>query len=399
MFTNFYEPSIGGIETSVKSLSRGLCQAGYRTIIFAPEYPESNGIEKEDIFRSKAIRLNWNNILYIMPLPFISNIERAMESLKPDIIHSHQSYPLYFGYEALKFGHKLDIPVVFTYHTRFEDYCRFAPFLPKKISCEIFKWIVVKYCNGCDAIIAPSIAARNLLLFKLKIKKPIYIIPSGVDTNRFNLDSARKVEIRKIYDVDDKELLLITASRLVFEKNIEFLIRAFAIIRNTKENVKLMIIGKGNHYKKLKNLVDTLELGDKVIFTGFVEDEDMAAYYHAGDIFVFASLTETQGLVVLEAMASGLPVVAVKANGIEDTVINGKNGILTENREEDFAKNVIRIIENQNLRNQMAETARIDSQKFSIELWVEKITAIYQAIIEKKDSANKYRQRGTDPSL
>lgn len=319
-----------------------------------------------------------------MPLPFISNIKRVIESSKPDIIHSHQSYPLYFGYEALKFGRKLDIPVVFTYHTRFEDYCRFVPFLPKKISCEIFKWMVIKYCKRCDAVIVPSIAVRNLLLFKLKIKKPIYIIPSGIDTDRFNQDSAKKVEVRKKHNIKDNEILLVTVSRLAIEKNIDFLIRAFAIIRKTKENVKFMIIGEGNHYEKLKTLVNNLELGDKVFFTGFVEDRDMAAYYHAGDIFVFASLTETQGLVILEAMASGLPVVAIKANGVEDTVINGTDGILTENKEEDFAKNVTRLIENQYLRNQLAETARMNSQKFSIELWVKKMTEIYQAIIEKR---------------
>lgn len=381
MFTNFYAPSTGGTETSIKSLSEGLRKIENETYILAPIYPKWKDDDK-NVIRYKASYVNWKKRQCLIPFPFASKARRIGECLKLDIVHSH--YSTYLGHEALKVGYKLDIPVVFTYHTKYENDCNYVPFIPKKISCEILKWLIKKHCRKCDAIIAPSSAAKFSLLSQLNIEKPIYIIPSGIDINRFSKDADRKKEVRNKHFVEDNQVLLVTASRLVPEKNIEFLIRAFAIIRKAKNNVKFMIIGEGNHRSKLEHLVRDLELKNSVIFTGFVNDEDMAAYYHAGDIFVFASLTETQGLVVLEAMASGLPVVAIKADGIEDTIEDGKDGFLTDNKKGEFAQNIIKLVENDNLRKKMSETAKKNSQRFSIEVWVKKITELYQMLIEDK---------------
>jgi len=381
MFINYYTPSKGGMETSVINLSNGLRDAGHEVFIFAPEYPDWEEKEK-NVFRYKSFSFNHGGYQYIIPIPFISNMEEIARSLNLDIVHSHQPYSL--GWEAAKFAKKLNIPIVLTYHIDYENYYHYIFFVPKIISQKIINWVVNGYCKKCDATIAPSSAIKNLL-FNAGIKQSVYIIPSGIETEQFAKNVGKRTEIRDKYGVKENEILLITASRIVPEKNIEFLIRAFVIINKSKKNAKMMIVGDGNTKAKLEKMVKELGLQENVIFTGLLVKEGMIAHYQASDIFVFSSLTETQGLVAVEAMATGLPVVAIKASGIEDTVKNGKDGFLTDNVEENFAKNVIRLIEDGNLRKKMSEDAKINAQEFRIEPWVDKIVKLYEEIIEGKE--------------
>jgi len=380
MFINYYTPTKGGMETSVINLSKGLWGAGHEVFIFAPDYP---GWEKKEknIFRCKSFSFKHGGYQYVIPIPFGSNIEEVVRSLNLDIIHSHQPYSL--GWEAAKFAKKLNIPMVLTYHIDYESYYRYIFFVPKTISQKIINWVVNRYCRKCDAVIAPSSAINNLL-FNDGIKKSVYIIPSGIDIDQFAKNFGKRTKIRNKYGVKENEILLITASRTIPEKNIEFLIRAFAIINQSKKNAKLMIVGDGSMKAELENSVKELGLQESVIFAGLLDKEGMIAHYQASDIFVFASLTETQGLVVVEAMAAGLPVVAIKANGIEDMVKNGDDGILTDNVEENFAENVIKLMENENLRKKMSENAKINAQEFRIEPWVDKIVKLYKELIERK---------------
>jgi glycosyltransferase involved in cell wall biosynthesis len=311
-------------------------------------------------------------------------MEETVRSLNLDIIHSHGPYSL--GEEALKFGKMLDIPVVVTYHIKYEDYYHYIPLLPKKISQMLINSVVNKHCLKCDAVIAPSSAIKNLL-FDAGIKKSVVVIPSGIDIDHFAKDTGRREEVRNKYGIKEGEVVLITASRIAPEKNIEFLIRAFDIIRKTKDNAKLMIVGEGSIKEDLENLVKELGLTEKVIFTGLLDKEGMIAHYQSGDIFVFASLTETQGLVAVEAMAAGLPVVAIKACGIEDMVKSGNDGILTDNVESNFAENAIKLIENNDLRSKMSENARVNAQEFCIAPWIDRVVSLYKELIEKKKNS------------
>jgi 1,2-diacylglycerol 3-alpha-glucosyltransferase len=383
MFVNYYTPSKGGIETSVINLKNGLEAAGHEVFIFAPNYP--NWQEKEkNVFRYKSIVFKYGGYQYVIPIPFMSKMEETVRAQRLDIIHSHQPYSL--GEEALKYGKKLEIPVVVTYHIKYEDYYHYIPLLPKKLSQRIINSIVNKHCLKCDAIIAPSSAIKNLL-FTEGIKKSVSVIPSGIDIEHFSKDTGKREEIRNKYGVKENEVLLITASRVVPEKNIEFLIRSFAVIRKTKSEVKLMIVGEGGIKAELEELVREMKMEDSVIFTGLLEKEGMIAHYQASDIFVFASLTETQGLVAVEAMAAGLPVVAIKASGIEDMVKSGSDGILTDNVEENFADNAIKLIENGELRKKMSENAKLNAQEFCISLWIGRVVNLYKELIEKKKNS------------
>jgi len=375
MFINYYTPSKGGMETSVINLCKGLNAIGHETFIFAPEYP--NFIDKEkNIFRYKSVRFNYGGYFYVIPVPFLSpSIEQIVASLNLNIIHSHQPYSL--GKEALKFSRKFNIPLVFTYHIKYEDYFHYVPIIPKNISQNYIKNITTNYSNQCDAIIAPSTAIKKLLV-NHKVKSSISVIPSGIDIDNFSKDTGQREKIREKYQIKNDDVVLITACRLTEEKNVGFLVKSFGRIKKHCKNTKFLIVGDGAIREGLERTAEEFRIKDSVIFTGLVNKEEIISLYQASDIFVFASLTETQGLVAVEAMAAGNPVVAIKASGIEDMVKNGEDGFLTSESEEEFSKNVIRIINNKNLREKMSVQAKINSKRFSIEPWVEKVVGLYK---------------------
>ena len=377
MFINYYTPSKGGMETSVINLSKGLEKKRHEVFIFAPEYPNHRD-EKKNIFRYKSFRFNYGGYFYVIPIPVLSKMEDVIKKLNLDIIHSHQPYSL--GSEALKFSKKLNIPLVFTYHIRYEDYSHYVPLVPESISKKYIRKITTKYSNQCDNIIAPSTAIKKMLIDR-GIKSSVSIIPSGINIDNFKKDTGQKDEIRKKYNIKSDEILLITACRLTEEKNLKFLVRSFAKIKQRHNNIKFMIVGDGAVKKDLEKMAEDFGIKNDVVFTGLVDRTEIVGLYQASDIFIFASKTETQGLVAVEAMAAGNPVVAIKASGIEDMVKNGEDGFLTSESEEEFSESVLRIVNDKNLREKMSAQAKINSTRFSIEPWVEKVVELYRRLI------------------
>ena len=376
MFINYYTPSKGGMETSVINLSKGLEKAGHEVFIFAPEYPNYKDEEK-NIFRYKSVRFNYGGYFYVIPIPIFSKMEEIVKNLDLDIIHSHQPYSL--GNEALKFSKKFNIPLVFTYHIKYEEYSHYVPLVPESISRKYIRKITTKYSNQCDNIIVPSTAIKKLLIDH-EIKAPISIIPSGINIGSFEKDIGQRDGIRKKYQVKPDDIMLITACRLTEEKNLKFLVRSFAKIRQKRDNVKFLIVGDGAVRKDLGKIAEELGIKDSIIFAGLVNRSEIVGLYQASDIFVFASLTETQGLVAVEAMAAGNPVIAIKASGIEDIVRSGEDGFLTSESEDEFSKNVLKIVDDKNLREKMSARAKINSKRFSIEPWVEKVVRLYESL-------------------
>ena len=377
LFTNYFTPSIGGIETSVANLCKGLKRAGHETFVFSPQYPNWTD-ENENNFRYKSVHFNYGGYFYVIPIPFFSKMNFVIKRLNLDIIHSHQPYSL--GNEALKFSKKLNIPLVFTYHINYREYYHYIPFIPKSISQKYITKTTSTYSNKCDVVIAPSISIKKLLLDH-EVKAPIEIIPSGININEFIKSKGKKNEIRERYGINPEDIVLITASRITDEKNIPFLIKSFSSIKKSCENSKFIIIGDGAAKKNLKKLTLKLDVYKDVFFTGLIKKEDVISLFQASDIFIFSSLTETQCIVIIEAMISGLPVVAIKSNGIEDIIQNGKNGILTENSVDEFSRSVLTIINDKELKDKLSNKANVYSKNYSIELWVEKTIKLYNNLI------------------
>ena len=378
MFINYYTPSKGGMETSVINLCKGLKSIGHEPFVFAPEYPNYEDKEK-NIFRYRSIRFNYGGYFYVIPIPFGTRINAIVKKLDLDIIHSHQPYSL--GTEALRLSGKFKIPLVFTYHIRYEDYSHYVPLVPKNISKKYIKRMAVNYSNKCDTVIAPSTAIKKLLR-KREIKVPIKVIPSGINIKNFKKDTGERDKIRNKYRIKNDDILLITASRIVEEKNIKFLFKAFSEIKKKADNVKFLVVGDGAIKKELEEMAKNINLEKDIIFTGLVSRDEIVGLYQASDLFVFASLTETQGLVAVEAMAAGLAVVAIKASGIEDMVDDGKDGILTGNSIDEFSSNVLKIVNDENLRKRLSVQAKINSEKFSVELWIEKMVELYKNLLK-----------------
>jgi glycosyltransferase involved in cell wall biosynthesis len=290
MFVKLLHPVQGGIETSVINLKNGLEAAGHQVFIFCPNYP---GWEEKDpkVYRYKSFAFTYEGYQYVIPLPRLSKMDEVVAGLNLDVIHSHGPYSL--GWEATKLGAVCtsggghlphQIRRLFPLRVR----------IPKQLSKKIIRWFVNRNCLKCDAIIAPSSAIKKLL-FDQGIKKSVFVVPSGINIDQFAADQGKREELRRKYGVKNNEVLLITASRVVPEKNIDFLVRAFALIHERKKSAKLMIVGDGSYRDELEALVKELSLGESVVFTGLLDKEGMIAHYQASDIFTFASLTETQG--------------------------------------------------------------------------------------------------------
>ncbi len=378
MFINYYTPSKGGMETSVINLSKGLEEKGHEVFIFAPKYPNYKDKEK-NIFRYKSIRFNYGGYFYVIPVPFGSEMKETVKELKLDVLHSHQPYSL--GSEAMKFSKELDIPLVFTYHIKYEDYSHYIPLIPDSISKKYIRKVTVGYSNKCDVVISPSTAIKKLLEDH-GIKTLIKIIPSGINIDNFANDTGKREEIREKYQIKQDEIVLITACRLTKEKNLKFLVNSFARIAQKENNVKFMIVGDGAVKKGLEKMAEEFGIKDRVIFTGLVDRTSIVDLYQASDIFIFASKTETQGLVAVEAMAAGNPVVAVRASGIEDIVKDKEDGFLTSESGKEFARNVLKIVRDDDLRSKMSANAKANSRKFEISPWTKRVVELYGNLLK-----------------
>jgi 1,2-diacylglycerol 3-alpha-glucosyltransferase len=199
-------------------------------------------------------------------------------------------------------------------------------------------------------------------------------------------------KIREQYGIKENEILLLLVSRLTAEKNIQFLFEAVLEILKENAGAKFILVGDGYLVPELKAKAKAEKLEDRIIFTGIMEREDIKNCYAAGDVFVYASKSETQGMIITEAMYMGLPIVAVKAPGIESLVENNVNGILTPENKSEFIKAVERIIADENLRKKMAaESARITKEKYTSKISAEKLLQVYAEAIgkKKKDRNNK----------
>lgn len=336
MLTNNYLPFVGGVPVSIERLSESLREMGHEVEVFAPSY---SGAKKEPgVFRYRAFRPGlWGGIA--VPDALDPGIEREFVRGRFDVIHVH--HPLLMGQAALRLSRKYRTPLVFTYHTRYEQYLHYVG-----LSClkDVIPAYIRYFCDKCDGVFAPTEGMRRYLE-ETGVKKPVAVLPTGIPGKTFRAAGQRGAMLREKLLRNASHLFLCVA-RLAKEKNLDFLLRSLAVYREqTSDSFRLALVGEGPQQGELFALAQKLGLEENVLFLGRVENERIAAYYAAADVFCFPSTTETQGIVSLEAMAAGTPVLAVSATGTEDIVKNGVNGFMTAEREEDFAAQLARMVE------------------------------------------------------
>ncbi|HER34090.1 MAG TPA: glycosyltransferase, partial [Halothiobacillaceae bacterium] len=365
MVTNNFLPFIGGVPISIDRLRRGLEQLSHRVRIIAPSYAGQDDRDT-DVVRIPSLFSMGRHDEFRLANPLSPRIRRGLKDFAPDLVHIH--HPFWLGWTALWRARRLRVPTVFTYHTRLEHYSHFVP-LPGPLFRNLIAHTAIRrFANRCTGVIVPTESAEEYLRV-IGVTSPIYVHPTGIDFDRFQaVDPASVEALRRAQGIGEDERVLVSVSRLSQEKNIDFLIAAVAELhRRTDRGFRCLIIGEGEERDRLQADIEQLGLGDTVTLVGGVPPDEMPRYYHLGDAFVFASKSETQGMVILEAMAAGLPVIAVRSSGIDDVVKNETNGFKTAEDIDRWSSAARRLIEDDTLRAAMAEQAVTTARRHAID--------------------------------
>ncbi len=305
-FTEVYHPVINGIVASIDGLAAGLRRLGHEVYVFTPHMPGSED-EEEDVYRIPSLPLP-TATEYRLTLPLVSRARRKAVLSRVDVLHAHS--PFVTGWMSVRYARRLGIPLVYTYHTQLEEYAHYVPFEPAATRLAA-STLTRGFANMADAVIVPSGAMRERLL-ELGVYRRVEVVPSGIDLHRFGA-GRRREDLRRRLGVRAGERLLLCVSRLGREKNIELLLDAIA---HVKAPVRLVIAGEGPDRQVLQSRARELGVVRRTHFLGAVPRKELPDLYASADAFVFASLTETQGLVIVEALAAGAFVIAAEAAAI-----------------------------------------------------------------------------------
>lgn len=385
IFTETYKPYVSGVVTSIIMLKKSLEQLGNEVYIVTIN---QNGIkyeydEKEKILRVPGIDSKIYDDLKISSIYPIKSLLK-IKKWNLDIIHTHTEGTM--GTYGRLLAKQFNIPVVHTYHTMYEDYIYL---ITKghfdKPAKKILQYFTVFYCDKIvSELIVPTKKTYDLFKKKYQIERQINIIPTGIDIERFKKDNYDKKDLlllRKKYNISKNDFVLLLVSRISEEqKNINFLLKQQEKINKHHKDIKLLVVGDGPDLNKFKQ---EYKNNKNIIFTGMIPWDEVSKYYQIGNIFVTASKTETQGLTVIEAISSGLPVVCMEDDSFKLAIINEYNGLFF-NDEEEYLKNILYLYENRKKYTNMSKQAINSSEQFSSEMYGKKILEVYNRAIENR---------------
>ncbi|WP_233081892.1 glycosyltransferase [Rheinheimera soli] len=377
-FTNNYLPFIGGVPLSVDRLRNGLLTLGHNILVVAPNYPGAIESDENGIFRVNSLLPFGRNSEFRVANIFSLKLYREVIRFKPDIIHVH--HPFWLGRAGLYLAKWLKIPVVYTYHTRLEHYAHYVP-LPSSVFRNLIAHSLIRrFANQCDGVIVPTECAEEYLR-NIGVKRRILVQPTGIDIERSSNLSVNKLEELKRKYAQPNERILISISRLSQEKNIDFLLAGVELLKSKyKQPFRLLIIGDGPDRQRIQNEISRRKLQQNISLTGSINPEEIPLFCQLGEVFLFASMSETQGMVILEAMAGGMPVVAVRSSGIDDIVDNGKNGFKTSCDVAVWSDRVCQLLTNQALFDITSSGAGMTAKKYSIECFSRNVSRFYALI-------------------
>lgn len=381
MFTNNYLPFVGGVPISIDRLRRGLCKLGHGVRIVAPQYEEHTDHESE-VIRVPSILAFGPRREFRLANLLTTRIPRAMRAFQPQVIHVH--HPFWMGSLGLLVARRWRIPVVYTYHTRLEHYAHYVP-LPGPLFRNLISHALVRrFANRCDAVIVPTQSAEEYLRI-IGVTAPIFVQPTGIDYERFHdVDDKAVARLRQELGIGS-ERVLISVSRLTQEKNLDFLIDAVYLLAQRCHNpFRLLIVGDGPERERLQNKIDALGLSSQINLIGTVAPKAVPLYYALSDAFVFASKSETQGMVILEAMAANLPVVAVRSSGIDDVVRNEVDGFKTPENPGNWAQRAAQLIDDHDCRADMARAAQSRAKGFDLAPVAQEVAEVYAFVLASR---------------
>jgi len=320
MLTNTFTPHVGGVARSVEAFTAEYRRRGHRTLVVAPEFP---GMPQDeiDVVRIPAIQ-NFNGSDFSVVLPVSGLLTGVLDEFAPDIIHAHHPYLL--GVTALRIARFRDLPLVFTHHTLHEEYTHYVPGDALKLRRFIIE-AAVRYANLSDQVFAPSESIMTLLRDR-GVETPVAVVPTGVQAEDFAQGNGGR--FRGAMGIPVDAFVVGHLGRLAPEKNLEFLAKTAAAFLETTSRAHFLVIGTGPSEMTIREIFTRVGLDVRLHIAGVLEHEQLADALHAMNLFAFASKSETQGMVLTEAMAAGLPVVALDAPGVREVVRDYKNGRL-----------------------------------------------------------------------
>jgi len=303
------------------------------------------------------------------------------------VIHLH--HPFWLGSLGLHMARSLKVPAVFTYHTRLEQFAHMVPLPGAVFRNVVAHWLISRFANRCDRVIVPTPVTRDYVRL-IGIDVPVDVQPTGVEMALYrDIDPARLDALRRAHNPDGR-LLLVTVARLSPEKNVAFIIRAMAELKaRGAPPFRLMVLGDGEERAALEALTRDLGLDDEVTMLGDVPATQVPAHLCISDVFVFASAAETQGMVVLEAMAAGLPVVAVNSSGIDAFVEHRRTGYVAPETLATWTDALHALLVDGTERRAMGAAARDVAGRYSLEAFSANVAGIYETAI----AANAARRR------
>lgn len=374
IFTNTFTPHVGGVARSVEAFTEEYRKRGHRVLVVAPEFPDMPQ-DEVDVVRISAIQ-NFNASDFSVVLPIHPALSETIDAFRPDIVHSQ--HPFLLGMTAVRIARHRGLPLVFTHHTLYEQYTHYVPGdspALKRFAIEL----ATRYANLTDQVFAPSESIRDLLQQR-GVTTPIAVVPTGVRLENFAHGDGPA--FRRQMGIPEDAFVVGHLGRLAPEKNLEFLAQAVADFVGSHPHAHFLVIGSGPSETAMREVFARAGLEARLHVAGILQQQELADALHAMNVFAFASTSETQGMVLSEAMAAALPVVALDAPGAREVVRDRHNGRLLQDATPAAFSTALQWVAGlpaESLRD-LKQAARDTAEAFSMARSADKALACYEAL-------------------
>jgi glycosyltransferase involved in cell wall biosynthesis len=377
MMVDAYKPYISGVTNYIAINKQALEKLGHEVYVFTFGFEDYQD-DEPNVIRSTGLPV-FDTGFYIS-LRYNSHAVRLVRTM--DVVHVH--HPFISGQLALRYCRSRGIPIIFTNHTRYDLYAQvYAPMVPDAISETAIQAYLPAFCRSVDLVVSPSPGMKEVLQ-RFGVDAPIDVVPNGVDIRPFQHPTNPLTRAELGYDPGD--IILVFVGRLGLEKNVQFLLRAFAATLQACSAARLMLIGDGPERENLKSLARQMGVEDQVQFVGKLPYEEIPRYLACANAFVTASTTEVHPLTVIEGMASGLPVLGIQSPGIGDTVEDGVTGMLVNSEDlPGFTAKMVRLVVDREERQKLGGMAGREAEKYAIELTCRMMLERYERVVQQAE--------------
>jgi len=380
-FTECYQPTINGVVTSMETFKKELTKKGHQVFIFAPQHPKA--LKQPDVFRLPATYLP-SYPDYPLTWPRLDHLIPLAQKLKLEIIHTQHIFLM--GGLGQQLARQLHLPTLHTYHTMMTEYTHYLPKIFRFLAKKAIIFRSRQFCNRTDLVIVPSTPIVEVLR-GYGVKKPIEVLPTGIELKQFRkLDEQTRYLFLKKYHLPPEKKILLFVGRLAEEKNLLFLLECFQKITKQSKDAHLVLVGSGPLEPIIRKEIERLGLVKKVILTGFLPKPETNKFFGTATLFLFPSTTETQGIVLVESLASGTPAIAVDALGPKDIILDHRDGFLVPLNQKIFVEKTLLLLKDEKMRRRFEENAQQDARRFAIGKITDRLIQIYDAL---KDSHQK----------